>query len=201
MTLKKRITACAIAVPVLFAGVAFADRSPVEIINAEKKVLDLGGKAFIENGRTMAPLDELCDEIHWGASYDEEGVFDIYSGRYDLRITVGETAFTRYDYATDDLYNFESDVAPYMENDDVIVPVRAICEAFDIEVTWNGELGRVELGVDEDEWRILNEMFSEEDTLEGLNLNDDSYDGFEDEEFAGEGYDDLAENTETEVAK
>jgi len=184
MNLKKRLIACAIAVPVLFAGAAFADRSPVEIINAEKKVLDLGGKAFIENGRTMAPLKELCEAVHWGATYDDEdGQYDVYSGRYDLSITPGSTTLQRYDNATDDFYSVESDVAPFESGDDIIVPVRAVCEAFDIEVTWNSELGRVELGVDEDEWRILNEEYDEADNLEGLNLNDESYDGFEDMSF------------------
>lgn len=192
--------------PGAFCGAAFADRSPVEIINAEKKILDLGGKAFIENGRTMFPLKELCESVHWGASYDDElGVYDIYSGRYDLAIMPGDTTFTRYDYVTDDFYNLESDVPPYESEDDLVVPVRAVCEALDIEVTWNSELGRVELGVDEDEWRILTAEYNEADNLEGLNLNDETYDGFSDETFLGEEFDDLATeqstDADTEVTK
>lgn len=97
---------------------------------------ELDAAPCIENGRTLVPLRFIGEAL--GAKVDyADGVITVTAGANTVVMNIGSA-----DYSV----NGESramEAAPVVVNDRTLVPVRAISEAFDFDVSWNGELQKV----------------------------------------------------------
>lgn len=96
--------------------------------------------ARIENGSTMVPMRAIFEalgmEVEW--NNDEKSVTATKNGD-TIKLTIGEKVL----YINGEAV--ELSVAPFIENDTTMVPVRAVSESVDAKVEWNGEDYEVEI--------------------------------------------------------
>ena len=177
----------------IVAGIAVA-QPPLSIWLDNGNEVGFEIEPYIEDGRTMVSAVELCEALNWGATGDlEDDELSIYCGRYVIDFTPGETTAEVYNYYTDELDTVEFDTPVTYDGTNYMIPIRALCEAFDIDVEWDGANNRVIVKTVPDEMDMDYEEYSEAAVLEGLNVNDDDYDGFEDFDFSDPQYDDVSE--------
>lgn len=139
MKLGKKIGAIALSV-MLVMGIgieSYADDIDIEL---DEQKITCPVPARIENGRTMVPMRAIFEafgmEVSW--NNDEKSV-TATKGDCTIKMTVGETAL----YVNGE--KIEMDTAPFIEDGTTLVPVRAVSESLDAEVTWNDEKRRVEI--------------------------------------------------------
>lgn len=90
--------------------------------------------------RTMVPIrviaEELGYEVKW---YDLVQCVTISNEEKELSLYIGYNKFQLYDKNIRKIKTFESDVAPVIAFDRTYLPLRAVGEALDCEVIWDGE--------------------------------------------------------------
>ncbi len=119
-----------------FAQTGFAAGSDVTVtVNGE--VLNTPIPARIENERTMLPMRAIFESL--GASVTWMGDEQIIFAAKDdtvLTMKIGLARMSLQRAESDENEAIELDVAPYIENDFTLVPVRAVCEGLGAKVDW-----------------------------------------------------------------
>lgn len=96
--------------------------------------------AVIVNERTMLPMravfEALDAEVTWMP--DDKLIFAVKDTRM-IVMQIDNPQMSLQTTDTDGITAIPLDTAPYIENDRTMVPVRAIAEALDAEVNWNGD--------------------------------------------------------------
>ncbi len=155
--MKKYLLALAVALS-LFSFACFADGIRVTLNGNEINCLEYGQEPVIENGRTLVPLRSIFEalgaEVEW--NNEEKSVLStkddvtIYLKINDNRLIKNGKEIIL-------------DVPAKIEHGRTLVPVRAVAEAFDVEVGWDKETMTVEL------FDIRNATFSKGE------ISDDKY--------------------------
>lgn len=190
----KKIKIAAAALAALMAatvGTVVMARGSVEVyVNGQK--IDFDVSPYIEHDRTIVPASSFCDKMGWMASWDEnEKSVNFYDGRISVDFVLNSDIMTVYDALEDTVKEINIDVPAYIENGRIMVPVRALGESFGTKVEWDGENCRVYLTDEIPQTDYSNEMFDLNSTAEGLNVNDDTYTGFENYKY-NKSFDDFA---------
>lgn len=110
------------------------DGRQVRIILNMKNVIETDNLTIINNGRTLVPLRAIFEAL--GASVDWNDETKTVTSSYKnttITMTVGQDFF--YKNGT----RIPLDVAPQITNSRTLVPVRAVAEAFDCEIKWDGD--------------------------------------------------------------
>ncbi len=139
MKFKKVMCSLALA-GVLAANMAEISFAESVTVRLDDKKVECPVPARIENGRTMVPMRAIFEafgmDVEWN---DEEKSVSATKGDTVVSLTVGENVL----YVNDE--KVQLDVAPYIDSDTTLVPVRAISESLDASVNWNEEKRRVEI--------------------------------------------------------
>ena len=97
---------------------------------------ELDAAPYTENGRTLVPLRFIGEAL--GAKVDySEGMITVAAGDRTVIMNIGSADYT---------VNGEKrtmETAPVISENRTMVPVRAVAEAFGMDVIWNGELQKV----------------------------------------------------------
>lgn len=120
---------------IMLAGVvtipAMADEEIKVKLNGVELTFDVPPQTI--NDRTMVPMRKIFESLGATVEWDEDvQVAVAKKGDIELEIKVDSTLMTK--MGRDPI---SIDVPPQMVNDRVLVPIRAIAEGFDAEVTWD----------------------------------------------------------------
>ena len=149
--------------------VAQADNSQITVtINNQQIQFDQ--PPVIIDGRTLVPLRAIFEGL--GATVDWNGntqtVIAIRSNTM-IAISVGDNKL----YVNENVVNL--DVPAQIINDRTLVPVRAVSEAFDCEVHWDGNTKTVSIRSENEEnndkygWRLSKEIYPDNDLYDETN--------------------------------
>ena len=104
---------------------------PKVFINGEKLTVDVYPK--IENERTLVPMrgvfEALCATVEW-----DDSTKTVTAVKDDITVTLQVGSNILYK----NLEGIEIDVPAKIENSRTLVPLRAVSEAFDCSVEWDG---------------------------------------------------------------
>ena len=101
---------------------------------------------YIENDRTMVPLDGIIEELGLKTVNDlETNTVKIYDGELTIILTIGNNIVKVVKAIsgemTEETYNL--DVAPKLINNQIFVPIRFVAETFGMQVSWDDALRAV----------------------------------------------------------
>ncbi len=110
--------------------------APKIYINGEFMLTDTLPR--IKNGRTLVPLRAFAEMMEFQVKEpDETGRIEISKDGKTVAFTLGSLEGEK------DGEKFKLEAAPEIINNRTLVPVRALAEAFECEVSWNGETTEV----------------------------------------------------------
>lgn len=135
----------------MFEGHSYYHTRPVVILNATLQIMDItveldgseiafDQKPVIVDDRTMVPMRAVFEAM--GADVNWDGNTQTVTstkGDTTISMTIGKNEMYKNGKA------ISLDVAPQIVGDRTLVPVRAIAEAFDISVDWDGDTKTVSL--------------------------------------------------------
>ncbi len=130
---------CILASTISFSALAAND---VNVVIGEKLVFEKGNEPFILEERTMMPLRAISEAldatIYW---FSEDKRIQIVCYDTLLSLQIGNNVMGKYKIVNGTVggnpESIELDVAAMIYNDRTYVPLRAISEAFDAEISWD----------------------------------------------------------------
>ena len=134
--MKKRIQALVMSsvliLSTLVSSVVFAEDNIVVKLNGKILIFDVLPQVI--NGRTMVPMRTIFEELGATVEWEQE-TQTITSIKDDttIKLTIGIPTITINEYVPREL-----DAAPCVVDGRTLVPVRAISEAFHMNVDWDG---------------------------------------------------------------
>ncbi|MCI5892115.1 MAG: copper amine oxidase N-terminal domain-containing protein [Clostridiales bacterium] len=191
---KTKISAAiiiALALLTAITGAAVLARQSVDVyLNGQK--LDLEVQPYIENDRTMVPAATFCEKMGWLANWDEnEKSVNFYNGQYSVDFVLDTDFMTVFDEHDGSVTEIALDAPACIDSGRIMVPVRALSEAFGTTVLWDEANSIVSLTNAIPDTDYSNEEYDADETASGLNVNDDTYQGFEDFNYSDDSYDDF----------
>ncbi len=153
MKLKKLSCGILSAMMVLSCNSAFASENDV-IVNLDGEELAFDVNPIIENGRTMVPFRKIFEELGCSVSYlnDEDGMLvSAWHGSDLIRLRIGEYSMTVNGETK------ELEVAPEIIDSRTLVPLRAVSEALECNVKWNGDTRTVDIASKQGQYKIKTE--------------------------------------------
>ncbi len=148
----KKILAGILAVSMIgSANLAFAtDTDKITVkVNGEEIITDVA--PIMENDRILLPMRAIFETLGCNVSYrvaDGSQFVTAFHGDRQIVLEIGKKEIT-VDGETKAL-----DVAAKIENDRTLVPVRAVSEAMDADVKWDGETNTAEVTTKQGEHKI-----------------------------------------------
>ncbi len=123
------LSAALLAAPVI---PAMAEESTISVIVDNEKV-EFDQAPVIEEGRTLVPLRAVFEKAGAAVNWDQETqTATIQRGNYVVQVTLNDNVLYKNGEA------ITLDVPAKIINDRTLIPVRAIGEAMDFGVTWDG---------------------------------------------------------------
>lgn len=133
--MKKRILSSVIIAAIIAVNMsitAMASGSAYVFLDGEQVLFDQA--PVVENGRTLVPFRAIFEAMGADISWDEETkTIEATNGDTTLKLSVGSNTM----YVNDKAVELEA--APKIIGDRTMVPVRAISEGFDSEVSWDAD--------------------------------------------------------------
>ncbi len=122
-------------------SMSFAE-GDANVVIGRKLEFEQGNEPFIANERTMMPLRAISEAldatIYW---FDAEKRVQIVCYDTLLSLQIGNTVMGKYKIVDGEVSatpeSIELDVAAMIHNDRTYVPLRAISEAFDAQISWD----------------------------------------------------------------
>ncbi len=130
---------CLLVLAVPFSVSATGDAN---VVIGTKLEFEEGNEPFIANERTMMPLRAISEAldatVYW---FSEDKRVQIVCYDTLLSLQIGNTVMGKYKIVNGEVNNqpesIELDVAAMIYNDRTYVPLRAISEAFDAQISWD----------------------------------------------------------------
>ena len=148
MKLKSVLCAMA-AVFVIGAGMsAMAEEDVVSVVVDNEKVVFSDQEPIILDGTTLVPIRAVFEQAGAEVTWDQDTkTATLVRGNYTVKITVGDSV----------LYKNNSQVAlsvsALMYNNRILIPVRAVGQAMDFNISWDGFHSTVFVATDGTEYR------------------------------------------------
>lgn len=96
----------------------------------------LGGTSYLDSGVTSVPLRTLCDTLGgWNISWDSAAQCAVAAGPVTVTAKPGEFALTVGGT------QYPTAAAVYIKNGRTYVPLRTLCEALGLQISWDSVLG------------------------------------------------------------
>ncbi len=136
--MKKKIISSSLIFLMIFSNMAFAENKVTVKLNGE--IIKTPIEAKLVNDRTMLPMravfESMGAKVTW---FDTDKI--IFATKDDKIITlkIGESVMSVQSALNDEKEVIPLDVAPFIENDHTLVPVRAVAEALEAKVDWEKE--------------------------------------------------------------
>lgn len=176
--MKKRIISCALGI-LLLAAVSFvtvAEKEEKVKVEMDGQIIDFDVDAQIINGSTMVPLRKIFEEIGALVKWDgETGTVTARKGAKTVTLRVESSELTIDKGKTDSegnavVENVSLDAPAKIISGRTLVPVRAVSEAFGLNVSWDAESSTVIIEDEkgDDSWK---------ENTGAISLSDMTYEG------------------------
>lgn len=134
----KKLLTLLLALLMLMCSVTAAESEIKIIVNGDAVECDVA--PIIKDGRTLLPVRAICQAI--GASVSWDGATSTVTAKgFDYKMVMqagNKTLSLIFDGNEDDAVNFECEVPPEIIDGRIMLPLRAMCEALDFDVAWDG---------------------------------------------------------------
>ena len=142
--MKKIIISLVLCIALIVPVMASASDEITVLVNGTRVVAPVEPK--IVDGRTMLPMraifEQLGAKVMW---MQEDRIIFATKGEYLVVMQIDNTLMSVRKSGSEENESITLDVAPYIENDSTLVPVRAVAEALDAKVEWINETRTVEI--------------------------------------------------------
>lgn len=142
--MKKIVISLILCLALIMPVMASASDDITVLVNGTKVVAPVEPK--IVDGRTMLPMraifEQLGAKVMW---MQEDRIIFATKGEYLVIMQIDNTLMSVRKGGEEENKSITLDVAPYIENDSTLVPVRAVAEALDAKVEWINETRTVEI--------------------------------------------------------
>ena len=137
----KKLIVMILTLVMVFQFTAFADTNSNEITVIIKGTeIEFDVPPQIINGRTMVPMRKIFEtlgaRVQWVA---EAQLIVATKGSKIMSMSIGNNNLSIVDIMTEDPKNIPLDVPPLIVDSRTLVPARAVSEALNMEVSWDGE--------------------------------------------------------------
>ncbi len=140
--MKKLLPLLLTALFLIMSSAAYAADDIAVYIDGERIEFDV--EPQIINERTMVPMRKIFEtlgaEVEWVP--EPQMIFATRGARCVL-LQIGKSAIAVKDFATGEETRTQLDIAPVIVDERTLVPVRAISEAYGMDVEWDGETSSV----------------------------------------------------------
>lgn len=147
----KKLICAALSAAMLFASAvvpASADTDEISVLVDNEEVMFEDQSPTIINNRTLVPIRAVFEKAGAEVSWDGANlVASVEMGNYTIRISPNSEVMYKNGKAV------QLDVPSEIINNRILIPVRAIAEAMDFDVSWNGYLKTVLIATDGIEYR------------------------------------------------
>lgn len=156
MRLKNLSCGVLSAMMVLSCNSAFATGiNPDDVVvKLDGRTLEFDVNPIIENGRTLVPFRKIFEELGCSVSYqeDSEGMLvSAWHGSDYIRLRIGQ-----YDMGVNGKTT-GLEVAPKILDGRTLVPLRAVSEALDCKVKWDGDTRTVTISLKQGQYKVRTE--------------------------------------------
>ena len=133
--MKKIIPIILSLTAVMSTSTALADESITVMLNGQ--AMDFDVAPIIQNDRVLVPMRAIFEELHCSVDYTD------IDGRQIITAKLNENNSIGLVIGSDEMQihnqKIKLDTAPIIVNDRTLVPLRAVSEAFDYDVNWDGD--------------------------------------------------------------
>ncbi len=133
--MKRKITALVLAGIMAFSCSVFAANNLRVVVDGKEAVSE---RAIIKDGRILMPYEDLGSAMGMTAIYDEASKY-IVIGSSDCAVSIPVSGTTAKYFVNNVRNTMELDVPVQTVNGEMLVPVRAVAEMLDAELSWNGD--------------------------------------------------------------
>lgn len=148
--MKKLLSIILSVVMLLVSVTAIADADSEIKVFADGKQLEFDVQPIIENDRTLVPMRAIFEALGAEVSWNEEKQLIVAvkktseNTQTNIEITIGESVMKKSAMKSADISDTEDtvvalDAPARIVNDRTLIPLRAVSEAFDCDVQWDGE--------------------------------------------------------------
>ena len=138
--MKKFLTCFVATLTVLGSSVpALAADNMSVYVNSQKVYYDVQPQTI--NGRIMVPMRATFSALGADVTYHKElGAISAQKGNDRVVMLLGEKRMGVFEISTNEAKKFvDSDVAPTVINGRTLIPLRAVSDCFDCDITWNNQ--------------------------------------------------------------
>ena len=133
--MKKIIPIILLLTAVMSTSTALADENITVMLNGQ--AMDFDVAPIIQNDRVLVPMRAIFEELHCSVDYTD------IDGRQIITAKLNENNSIGLVIGSDEMQihnkKIKLDTAPIIVNDRTLVPLRAVSEAFDYDVNWDGD--------------------------------------------------------------
>lgn len=134
--MKKIIISLILCMVFVVPMVASANSDITVLVNGTELVTDVAPK--IVEGRTMLPMRAIFEKLDAKVSWmKEDRIIFATKDEYLIVMQIDNNLMSVRKSGEDANKSVTLDVAPFIENDRTLVPVRAVAEALDAKVDWD----------------------------------------------------------------
>ena len=133
--MKKIIPIILSLTAVMSTSTALAEKNITVMLNGQ--AMDFDVAPIIQNDRVLVPMRAIFEELHCSVDYTD------IDGRQIITAKLNENNSIGLVIGSDEMQihnqKIKLDTAPIIVNDRTLVPLRAVSEAFDYDVNWDGD--------------------------------------------------------------
>ena len=133
--MKKIIPIILLLTAVMSTSTALAEENITVMLNGQ--AMDFDVAPIIQNDRVLVPMRAIFEELHCSVDYTD------IDGRQIITAKLNENNSIGLVIGSDEMQihnqKIKLDTAPIIVNDRTLVPLRAVSEAFDYDVNWDGD--------------------------------------------------------------
>ena len=133
--MKKIIPIILSLTAVMSTSTALAEENITVMLNGQ--AMDFDVAPIIQNDRVLVPMRAIFEELHCSVDYTD------IDGRQIITAKLNENNSIGLVIGSDEMQihnqKIKLDIAPIIVNDRTLVPLRAVSEAFDYDVNWDGD--------------------------------------------------------------
>ena len=133
--MKKIIPIILSLTAVMSTSTALAEENVTVMLNGQ--AMDFDVAPIIQNDRVLVPMRAIFEELHCSVDYTD------IDGRQIITAKLNENNSIGLVIGSDEMQihnkKIKLDTAPIIVNDRTLVPLRAVSEAFDYDVNWDGD--------------------------------------------------------------
>lgn len=134
--MKKLIVSLILCIVLVMPVMASASSDITVLVNGAELVTDVDPK--IVEGRTMLPMRAIFERLGANVTWMQaDRIIFATKGEYLIVMQIDNNLMSVRKSGEETNKSVTLDVAPFIENDRTLVPVRAVAEALDAKVDWD----------------------------------------------------------------